>query len=489
MWRKNRLSDNIDSDQSISEEEETLEGDWSENCISLGGPMDNKGEIQVLSQFEKLRDSYQLDPTEKMSTSYCERQVGFCVDDEVEDPVFNDENDSVRHPRISACFSNEGTSYLPTVASISNSDEEITFDDEKVSLHTLGRVKRDDGGTWSKASQEVEALVRIYENSGCSSSGGAFVKENKSFKGGGREKAKPKFSFGFQSSKEDLPLVVRHKNENGTSLDNISLPDQLDAASDRDVNQSIDEHSMAEFLDCFKERSGLLQGSSKMDIGKRGRNPQIIPNRNSSPSGDRSMDGDDLIEALGNRMSSDDEENPQSVKSNIPSRTMVDQFQEAFGTVPVSDERPHLVLPRPLGCGLFGRLQQVIQSEKERDSEYLKNLCAEDSSKDQRDCIAVRILSRSLEAKLTVCSCTFIGDGESSYWGENLQTEMKSGGRTLTIIFNSRICSDVDLEVGNLIRIHYPWKKIQVNEIGRACEIARGVWKKPSGIMDRSNLG
>ncbi|XP_022847286.1 uncharacterized protein LOC111369833 isoform X3 [Olea europaea var. sylvestris] len=164
--------------------------------------------------------------------------------------------------------------------------------------------------------------------------------------------------------------------------------------------------------DCFKERSGVLQGSSEMDIGKRGRNPQIIPNRNPSPSGDGRMDGDDLIEALGNRLSSDDEGNPQSFKSNIPCRTMVDQFQEAFGTVPVNDERPHLVLPRLLGGGLFGRLQQVIQSEKERDSEYLKNLCAEDGSKDERDCIAVRILSRSLEAKLTICSSTFIGDGE-----------------------------------------------------------------------------
>ncbi|XP_022847277.1 uncharacterized protein LOC111369833 isoform X1 [Olea europaea var. sylvestris] len=178
------------------------------------------------------------------------------------------------------------------------------------------------------------------------------------------------------------------------------------------LNCVFKEHSIIEFLDCFKERSGVLQGSSEMDIGKRGRNPQIIPNRNPSPSGDGRMDGDDLIEALGNRLSSDDEGNPQSFKSNIPCRTMVDQFQEAFGTVPVNDERPHLVLPRLLGGGLFGRLQQVIQSEKERDSEYLKNLCAEDGSKDERDCIAVRILSRSLEAKLTICSSTFIGDGE-----------------------------------------------------------------------------
>ncbi|CAI9768796.1 unnamed protein product [Fraxinus pennsylvanica] len=60
--------------------------------------------------------------------SFCwQKQASFSVDDEVKDPVFNDENNSIRHPRISACYSNEGTSYLPTVALISNSDEEMSF--------------------------------------------------------------------------------------------------------------------------------------------------------------------------------------------------------------------------------------------------------------------------------------------------------------------------------------------------------------------------
>ena len=34
---------------------------------------------------------------------------------------------------------------------------------------------------------------------------------------------------------------------------------------------------------------------------------------------------------------------------------------------------------------------------------------------------------------------------------------MINGGRKTTIIFNPRVCSDVDLEVGNLICIHPPW--------------------------------
>lgn len=34
---------------------------------------------------------------------------------------------------------------------------------------------------------------------------------------------------------------------------------------------------------------------------------------------------------------------------------------------------------------------------------------------------------------------------------------MLNGGENRTIIFNPRISSDVDLEVGNFIRIHPPW--------------------------------
>ncbi|MCI01621.1 hypothetical protein A2U01_0022648 [Trifolium medium] len=37
-----------------------------------------------------------------------------------------------------------------------------------------------------------------------------------------------------------------------------------------------------------------------------------------------------------------------------------------------------------------------------------------------------------------------------------------SKGGQRTIIFNPRVCDNVDLEVGSLIRIYPPWKKVQV---------------------------
>ncbi|GFP95932.1 hypothetical protein PHJA_001737300 [Phtheirospermum japonicum] len=63
--------------------------------------------------------------------------------------------------------------------------------------------------------------------------------------------------------------------------------------------------------------------------------------------------------------------------------------------------------------GMYGKLQQVIQSEKVRDMGYLKSLSAETGFKDERMCISVRILTRALEAKLIVCSCSRVKDGKN----------------------------------------------------------------------------
>ncbi|CAA3016767.1 Hypothetical predicted protein [Olea europaea subsp. europaea] len=57
------------------------------------------------------------------------------------DPIFNDEDDSIHHPRISAaCYLKELPAYQQWHRSL-NSDEEFTSDDEKVSLHTPIGIK------------------------------------------------------------------------------------------------------------------------------------------------------------------------------------------------------------------------------------------------------------------------------------------------------------------------------------------------------------
>ncbi|KAK4418161.1 hypothetical protein Salat_2228800 [Sesamum alatum] len=490
MWRRNALrfennaQEDQDSDQSISEEEEGLEAERRGNTISLGGAGDNKGGMQVLSQLELLRGSYELHSPEKEAISSHERKVGYHIDDEVEDPLFNDGDDTNLCQRIAVAtqtLSNERIACLPTMASVSDSDEEIVSDDEKIHPPVLRSVRENVGGTCSEASGEVEGLIRLNDNPSCSSSHVVFVKEKRPSKGAGYStKAKPKFLFRSHSqiSKPDEVSAVAGEDM-GKYIDESELifhekeskqPEKYIDPSELAHKYDLKEHSMVEFLDCFKERSDLPLGSPEL-ITERERRAQMVLERNGSSFGCRNLDDDDdLPEDLDSGLPScsDDEENPQRLNSMIPRRTMVDQFHEAFGMVSAIDERPHLAfLDRSGSSGVYGKLQQVMLSEKEKDMDYLKNISAGISFKDERLHISVRILSRSLEAKLIVCSCTSVGGGKKSYWEDKLQMRMKGVATTLTIIFNTRICSDVELEVGSLILIHPPWKEVQVKVKGK----------------------
>ncbi|GFP85630.1 nuclear transcription factor y subunit b-5 [Phtheirospermum japonicum] len=443
----NFAPENHDSDQSISEDEEDLEGERTGNAISLDGSRNNKDAMKVMSQLEILRDSYEFHSSEKGTISSHERKGGYHMDDEVEISL-SDEGDGSRHyPRITHTKPNEGMIYVPTMTSISHSDE------EKTNPPTLRRARENVDSTWSEASREVEALVCLNENPSCPSSHG----------GGGGKKFKPKFVFRQQS------MVVSDRHGRASS-DNSPPTDEIGGEADEEMDEFMAEsqliyhdkeseqpenhifpfepahkhdskgHSMADFLYSFEESSKQLQGNSG--------NP----------------DEDDTLEALdsGSPSCSDDEENHQNLKLVMPTRTMADQFHEAFGTVAVIDERPHLTFSRSLCNGMYGKLQQVMQSEKERDMGYLKSPSSETGFKDERMCISVRILTRALEAKLIVCSCSRVEDGKNSCMDSNFQMNTKDVVRTLTIIFNPRICSDVELEIGNLICIRSPWREVQV---------------------------
>ncbi|KAL5791486.1 hypothetical protein ACOSP7_000080 [Xanthoceras sorbifolium] len=140
-------------------------------------------------------------------------------------------------------------------------------------------------------------------------------------------------------------------------------------------------------------------------------------------------------------------------------QTIADRFQEALGATS-SDAVMLMAVPRPSGIGLFGRLQQIMQSEKSIDEDFLK-LQLMVKPNNGPSCINVKILSIYLDAKLTVCRCSSGRDTEDPQWPESFQTMVNRWERT--VIFNARVCCDVDLEVGNLIRIHKPWKEVQVS--------------------------
>lgn len=71
--------------------------------------------------------------------------------------------------------------------------------------------------------------------------------------------------------------------------------------------------------------------------------------------------------------------------------------------------------------------------------------------------LMVLLVEQNRSVVLGDCNLQFYFYLQGSECLSNLQKGKGIAGRKLTIIFNSRICKDVELETGNVIRIHQPW--------------------------------
>lgn len=483
---KSIAEQNYESDQSISEEEEeecegNVHGGWS---ISLGETTERKGRGQVLSQLEILRDARGLEHVIGPSNTPQKRDKLLCIQDEVDDM----RQLTCLADRVSTCTSDEENISDEEVIKENNmllvrsiSSECGNF--QKINFPVSRIARTDEECAWSAVNKEVEELVHVNENAICSSSPAIFSKLSKSGKGV-RGKAKPKFSFHLPSHKigngdTSMPLLEASESIKPATAEQ-SMSDLLEffkggkieqsnvhaMQDDVSVRENCTKDSMAVLLDSFREKNDLPQGDTKV-ISRTKERLQLVVKRNIHSLGDRTLDGDKSPDILDtdSSTSSDDKVFNQNLEHIIPEskrkKSMADQFQEAIGVASARDEEISFALPTHMGTGLFGKLQHVIQNEKERDINFMKQLqtqaCVEGSYFD------VKILSRWLEAKLTVCSCTFIRHKEDSQLVDNCQIELKTG-RTYTIMFSSKSCGDVELEVGNLIRIYPPWKDVSVVE-------------------------
>ncbi|KAL5839246.1 hypothetical protein ACOSQ3_011954 [Xanthoceras sorbifolium] len=356
-----------------------------------------------------------------------------------------------------------GFIFSPRKASICNSDEEVISDHEdnnvlfkvtpggkmshKDEVHNFVCGKQDGESTWSAVSKETEALICLNENVFCSSSHSAYTKTNKSCKGI-KSKSKPKFSFRFQLHRGGLSPPLISKNDNSLPSEVDKVPGKLKTIDQEEcsiINILEDLHgnkaeqsesvptevedlhwsskrTMADLLDGLQDNSSLLRRNSKMYTSTTKKKVQAVE-KSISLLGDRTIDSEDLPEFVDSRSSSDDEVNYQNLKLVVPEmkkQTIADKFQEALGATS-SDAVMLMAVPRPSGIGLFGRLQQIMQSEKSIDEDFLK-LQLMVKPNNRPSCINVKILSIYLDAKLTVCRCSSGRDTEDPQWPESFQT-------------------------------------------------------------------
>ncbi|XP_022997740.1 uncharacterized protein LOC111492608 isoform X1 [Cucurbita maxima] len=301
-----------------------------------------------------------------------------------------------------------------------------------------------------------------------------------------RGKEKPKFTF--HSQRRELSCsVIREDRLCSAPISKVhNLSDTFDAVISRSekypvaecVEDFVEEFedqsdvgpaekfgnteiSISELLDGLKDKNDPLgcRPGWRSQVG--GKMIPIVEKKALVALGDRNADSEDSRTSVDAESSSDHGVNAQKLKLAGPctkEQSITDRFEEALVAACMDAERTLSLVPNPLGIGLYGKLQRVVQSEKERETNFLNGLHC---STTPNGCIDVKVLSRYLDAKLTVCSCLFIDVERLAL--RNGDKAIATEGEKRTVIFSPRVCSNVELEVGNLIRIIPPWKEVTVD--------------------------
>ncbi|KAI3864098.1 hypothetical protein MKW98_031690 [Papaver atlanticum] len=449
--------DNRDSDQSISENEEDIDANWLTNPTAR----ENKDWLKMFTfwnEDSKFRQSSGKEVT----------------NDSDEEAISDADANNVTM----------GSSCMPKSVKV-----------QRGSLKSYKRENdRYEASTWSAVNKEAEELIVLHDSTSRSSSRTATLEAKKIAKGN-KGKAKPKFSIHFLSHKGEssLPSIVRDENETLRKVCQIQegLEDLEDIVMEHSMTELVQglegesdkqsevqvlanlstlkhrdaEHSVSELLDGLQAKCESVERTTKLNIRTKSKKYQITTRkRNMYQLGGRILDNEDPSEPVDGDTSSEDEaakllihgQNQMRVATlQSKGQTMSDRFQEAFNDTTGDDDGTRFSSFNH--TGYYSRLQQVMQTDKERHAKFLKQLL---ELSGQGKCIWVKIMSRCLEAKLTVCECSCQEKNENSHCASP-NSSINIGSKT-TIIFNPRMCSDVEIEVGNIICIHPPWNEVQV---------------------------
>ncbi|PIA61531.1 hypothetical protein AQUCO_00300809v1 [Aquilegia coerulea] len=339
------------------------------------------------------------------------------------------------------------------------SDVEVDVDDienknnlplEKVIKSDINECKnsktQDGTSMWSSVLEETKELMRLPGKSSSFISHSANYEAQKSFKGS-RSKSKPKFSFGLHFDREaslpstsmdtnEKPNIVHQElegleeldhgtkehsmtelleslqKENKTCSDSHHVPFELSSDAQRHI-----EHPIQDRLEGLLEYHGPQIGPPRMFLQNHKTNGKISKltfKRNRPPVASIALDEGDPAEPMESPTSSDEEaakpqlqvdDECQLKASEVNGQTMADRFLEALNAAAVNDDGMPFATRKQTGIGYYGRLQQVMQTEKERHMKFL-NQSQAGLGRDDVRCIDVKILSKYLDAKLTVCQCS-----------------------------------------------------------------------------------
>ncbi|EOA40621.1 hypothetical protein CARUB_v100123491mg, partial [Capsella rubella] len=387
------------------------------------------------------------------------RKISSSLEDDVDVPDSPEESilASSRRARLTCLSAQE-----------SGSDDEIQHDEQEA--------------TWSTISKETKSLVYL---NGITSVSSSHVSGFRAKRGSKvvKDHVRPKFSFhshtlGETSSKiSDMAENFEPAADQAIEEDPIAeCPNDFDERSEsrqaisvtdsREVLHGYTEDAIPKLLDIPSRRIRPTKRSSKL-YSRHERKTQKFSHKGSSYNFQDSDTDDELPGPMDSGSSSDDEPSYQTSVPNISNQKkqfVGDRFDEAMKASSLSKESLLFGSPKLSGgSSLYGKLQQIMKQEKETEMEITKKLQGGIGQPDVSSYVDVKIMSRHLEGKLVVCKCSVIDISGDSVLLKNTQALAANETET-TILFSPKVCADVDIEIGSCIRLHAPWKELEVKK-------------------------
>eukprot|EP00256_Glycine_max_P054888 XP_014621865.1 uncharacterized protein LOC100796411 isoform X1 [Glycine max] len=436
-----------DSDESISDDDV-----FPNNAPSLHPT--NKQELPLLVRLDILKGISNQNLNGKGNTSSFEKPL----EDEVEMPDFN-EGEVVANSTDEENNSADGVLIKVHIEYFS-SDLSAIY--SVISINLVIEVKLaplillQKYGPRSIRNEQVRNRNRISEvllhsKESASASHATYSKANTS----GIKKAKPRFSLASVLCKSG---GIDHSISNIESFPEIIKAVDPRASANLDGNHLDDDDRIEINSDIEPAETEALPHEFNMAPIA-----DLFDNLQDKAHQETVIDSEDSPESVDSESSSDKEVSDQHMKITFPGKkmqTIAERFEEALGTSSVITEGTHVGAPNSLRPGIFGKLQHMMLKVKETDMEFWKKLQPEARPDGELGCIDVKIISRYRDGKLTVCHCSF-GKYTENFLLQDNSKGMRFGGSECsqsTIIFSPRVCNNVDLEVGSLIRIHPPWQ-------------------------------
>ncbi|KAH1099431.1 hypothetical protein GLYMA_13G007800v4 [Glycine max] len=399
-----------DSDESISDDDV-----FPNNAPSLHPT--NKQELPLLVRLDILKGISNQNLNGKGNTSSFEKPL----EDEVEMPDFN-----------------EGEV-------VANSTDEENNSADGLQKYGPRSIRNEQVRNRNRISE-----VLLHSKESASASHATYSKANTS----GIKKAKPRFSLASVLCKSG---GIDHSISNIESFPEIIKAVDPRASANLDGNHLDDDDRIEINSDIEPAETEALPHEFNMAPIA-----DLFDNLQDKAHQETVIDSEDSPESVDSESSSDKEVSDQHMKITFPGKkmqTIAERFEEALGTSSVITEGTHVGAPNSLRPGIFGKLQHMMLKVKETDMEFWKKLQPEARPDGELGCIDVKIISRYRDGKLTVCHCSF-GKYTENFLLQDNSKGMRFGGSECsqsTIIFSPRVCNNVDLEVGSLIRIHPPW--------------------------------